>query len=368
MRWLWLGSPFLGLAIETVVIWARGRGAIHGDEVAYLAMAGVPGDPSVPAPYRDRVLSPQLVHWLPGPHEQTFWLLTIVSLALAVAAVMWTLAALEIDRRSVVLGGFALVSLGPATAFHLNDYALVDPLAIAIIAFAVGTVVRRHGALLIAAMVMGATAKETTLLALPFAILLAAERRDGSMLRWSAGAAVAAVAVLVTISRLGGGGQFFLASLVIYTTITLHSPQLATLRLLAATSGTWGLLTLAIARYFGHSRAINYTLLLASLQVFAGDPERSVAFAAPVAILAAALSLESTSKSYRLWWWIGIIFGDALLTIPFSNGDVPSAHHALGLQQLIQGAILVGAVLVARFTTTRSIALPRWSTPSMSPA
>src|SRR5579859_6374408 len=88
----------------------------YADHYRYIAIAQQPFGSSNPLahepPFCWRILTPLVVHLLPLPTLDGFWLVTLAGLAGAVLALQWALRGLGLPTGAVAAGGLVLVLLG----------------------------------------------------------------------------------------------------------------------------------------------------------------------------------------------------------------------------------------------------------------
>lgn len=300
----------------------------YADHYRYIAMAEQPFSSSSPLahepPFCWRILTPLVVHLLPLPTLDGFWLVTLVGLAGTVLALQWALRGLGLPTGAVAAGGLVLVLLGPATGFDLWAYQLVDPLALCLTTLMIGSAIHRRGGLLLPLAILGALTKETTLLGPLFALAWSYSERDRRRQWWSALALLAAVGVLAALhllivpsrpySILGEATQVYLPFLpVAFTRWTpLALAFHIALRPVAATVGAWGaLFPLALLQVWHAPRVWRkypaFVVLIgaATAQILISwDVERVVIYAFPVVIATSAFEIEHLAQRWRCSRWV----------------------------------------------------------------
>ena len=152
-----------------------------------------------PAPFRYRPLTPVLAAPLPFSSLTAINIVNVAALGMGTMGVWWILSVLGVDERRRVLGALMFIVSFPT--FYYGSIGYVDPLSIAFIVFGTGAVLTDHRMLVLALVVVGSLARETTLLLVPLAIAVLAVRGVGHrrVLAWSAawiGAFVAATLLI----------------------------------------------------------------------------------------------------------------------------------------------------------------------------
>jgi hypothetical protein len=305
--WIWL-APLLALGALAAYVRASGLmpdGQLGpaGDHLRYLALAhqpfGAPDPLARQAPYAWRVLTPLMVRAMPFGAATGFWIVTLLGLASATVGLEWFLSGLGLPRASAVAGGLAFVALMPACAWTLYDSCLVDPLAFACIALALGAAVHRRGPTLLLAACLGALAKETTILASLFALL------------WAGEAKLAILGVLHLAIAASPGWSYLQATWHVGSSTLAR--ELVLDRLVRATVGTWGILLAPafVAGAFWRRPAPAALFGLATVQILVSfDVERVVVYAFPVVIASACFGVEALARERpALRWpaWIAIL-------------------------------------------------------------
>lgn len=288
------------------------------DQNRYVAMAEHPfslGPLVREPPFNWRLLAPLLVHLLPLPAPDGFWLLTVASLSAAALALVWFLRGVGLPPGASVAGALAFVTLAPLSGFDLWDYMLVDPLAVALVIVTLGCAVHRQGLFLLISLIALAATKEIAVLGAIFAVAWAAERRDWAMLRWAAAGLVASFAVIAAI-RIAVPADRPYGLTAMYTTVYGASPSLSLIahRLALATLEAWtvllpfALLQLVHPPHAWRSPAFALLFIGAAAQVLvATDVARLIVYAAPVVIAACAFEVEYLAGRWQLsrWWLWG---------------------------------------------------------------
>ena len=345
-----------------------------GDYLRYVAMAQHPFSNEVAArlaPFCWRILVPLTVYVLPLPTLTGFWVTTLFGLGLAACAVMWLLDGLGMSSTTVVAGGVAFALFGPITFVGLWDYLIVDAVACALLTLAIAAAVRRRGMLLVAFLALGALTKETIVFAALFAVIWAIEHRDRRMLGFACAGSVAAAAILVGLRAAIHPAQEYSLPLFVADNVNMleRNPQLAAALAIGCFWGAWGLLAPFITAQFvpqagsRHYRAITYTLLASASQLLIAADERNIGMVFPVAIAAAALTIEELASRTNLsvtLLWAPIIAVNAWLGIPFAmGGDPPVAPN--GPAQWVASLLIAGvSVLVFVWLAVRQ-ARQGWS-------
>ena len=309
------------------------------DHERYLSLAQQPFGSRDPlaqeAPFRWRLVVP-LVVWvlhttLGLPLTTGFWLLTLLGLASATLALWWLLEGLGLSGEVRLAGTLAFVLLGPAVAFNLWLPYLVDPLALAIAILIMALAVHRIWWPLPLLAVVGAATKETTLLVLVCALVLAWSTRDRAGMVLSsigvglAGLVLGALHLLLpaaggwTVARtfqisLGQSASHLPYSLPVITLLLLSY------RLLGVTVGAWLLLfPLALVALLWRRSPwrphVAWVLLgiagLAQVFVNTDNDRHAVLVAAPAFVLAACLGVERLTTRWRCSRWA--IWGPVLV-------------------------------------------------------
>ncbi len=296
----------------------------QGDHYRYIALAAQPfGSPDPlahEAPFLWRLLTPLIVHLLPFPLLTSFWLVTLVGLAGATLALEWLLVGLKLSPLAMLAGGVAFVLLGPATGFNLWNYALVDPLALCLLALIVGCAIHRHGRLLVALTLLGALTKEVTLLGALFALAWA-WKQNRALLPWAMSALIGGGALLILLRLLLPPANSYTLISAFEETAYFHSLSLASVlallvfeasRLIQAISATWGaLLPLALLQLrhtprFWHANPAFLVLIVGSiLQIFiATDVERLAVYGFPGIIAACCFEIEDLAVYWKHMYWV----------------------------------------------------------------
>jgi hypothetical protein len=204
---------------------------------------------------------------------------------------------------------------------------------------------------------LGALTKETIVFAALFAVVWAIEHRDRRMLVFACAGSVAAVAILLGLRAAIHPALEFNLPLFVADNVNMleRNPQLAAALAIACFWGTWGLLAPFITAHFvpqavsRQYRAITYTLLASASQLLIAADERNIGMVFPVAIAAAALTIEELASRLDvsvILLWAPIVAVNAWLAIPFAiGGDPPVAPD--GPAQWLASLLIAGvSVLV----------------------
>lgn len=345
-----------------------------GDAYRYVALAVQPFGSSDPLahepPFCWRILTPLLVHILPVPTLVGFWLVTTLSLAGATLALMWFLRGLGLSPEATIAGGLAFVCLMPATGFTLYADLLVDPLAFALLALALGCVVHRRGGLLLIALVLMALDKETALFGAAFALAWSWQQKDRLLLRWSLASLVGVLLVLAGLRVLLPSNQPYglLETLAYWVVVPIAQGSMPE-RLLLALVGAWGvLLPLAMASpAFWRNRAFWLLWLFATAQVLVSSTiERVMVYAFPVVIAASCDTLASLAKRWNIsqWWlWLPVLLLElswSYTTGPIYPFTITSFHTFFMIGLLVAALVAAGSVWRQQQRQAEQI-VPAWS-------
>lgn len=295
------------------------------DHYRYIAMAAGNGSElATEQPFCWRVLVPYLVRFLHGALGLSvldgFWLVTLAGVVGATLALMWMLRGLGLSQSASVAGGLAYVLLGPAVGLSLWAYQLVDPLALCLVVLACGCAVHCRGRALLFVAILGALAKEATLLGSIFALAWAWQHRDRELTRWAAVSLASGLAVLVLLHLLipTHGGWTLLTTLDIVWRLSSwrwsNMPLVAdylTFRFLAVTVGAWLVLfpTALLQmwhppRFWRQSVAWSLLAVLAAAQMLvATDTDRLAVYAFPAIIAASCFEVEHLAAQWRVSRW-----------------------------------------------------------------
>ena len=311
-----------------------------GDQARYLAMATHPFSMDAlvrEPPFCWRILVPLVVYILPLPVPTAFWLLTVLSLAVATLALEWFLVGLGLPLAAASAGGFTFVLLGPATGFTLWDYMLVDPAAFALLALALAFAVHRRGPLLLATLLLFAATKETALIAAAFGVFWAVEKRDWKLLRWAVCGLVGVIAIIALI-------RFAIPAKAPYSYLTemqtIHAKYTPTWSafeqqtILSGTVDAWNiLLPLAILQVIHRPRVwrslafVSALVIVYAQLIIAANTGRLVVYAFPVVIAAAVFEVEYLAGRLQVSRWL--LWGPAL-TLEFVWWAYHAGFHTAG--------------------------------------
>lgn len=367
----------------------------NGDYSNYLALAIQPFGSSNPlaqqAPFLWRLLTPLIVHVLPVSPVYGFWLVTLAGLVGTVLALEWLLSGLGLLFPAVLAGGFAFVLLGPATGFLLWDDMLVDPLALCLLALIVAAAIHQHGKLLLSLVLLGALAKEVTLLGTVFAVLWG-WKRCREMVGWSLAALALGMLVqtLLRILILPTPPYTFLSAFEISTGYTSFSP-LSFLelcgyegaRLIESLLGAWGIMLPLAVLQLRHVpqfwRTYSTFLVLAIgaiLQILiATDLERLVIYGFPAIIAACCFEVEYLAARWqcsRWYFWLPVFFIEGAFWFPYAGWSAITNGKLEQLDapyRILAGGILAltAGILIWMLLTRKQHARSMQSRPECSP-
>jgi hypothetical protein len=296
----------------TTPIWIQ-----NGDQARYLAMATHPFSMDAlvrEPPFCWRILVPLVVSILPLPAPTGFWILTVLSLAVATLALEWFLLGLGLPPAAAAAGGFAFVLLGPAAGFTLWDFMLVDPESFALLALALALAVHRRGLLLLVTLLIFAATKETAFIGAIFGVIWAFEKRDWTLLRWAAGGLVGVIAIifLIRLALPANASYGYLTEMQrIHATYTPTWSAFEQQTILSGTIDAWNiLLPLAILQLIHRPRVwrspafVSVLVVVYAQLIIAANTQRLVAYAFPVMIAAAAFEIEYLAGRLQVSRWL----------------------------------------------------------------
>ncbi len=372
-----------------LAFWVQAHGQIpypdarlaFGDHYRYIALARHPFGSTDPltqeAPFLWRILTPVVVHLLPVSPLTGFWIVTIAGLVGTTLALEWILQGLGLPPEAVLAGALAFVLLGPATGFSLWDYPLVEPLALCFLTLQVGCAVHGHRRMLLLVAVVGALAKETTLLGSLFAVAWA-WKQQRALLPWSLAALLESVGTQTALRlffpsaspyTLLGAFEFSIGVQTITPYILTVLPLVEMERLLAATLGAWEImLPLALLqlrhppRFWRTYPAFLLLLVGAAAQIFiATDLERLAVYGFPSMIAACCFEIEYLAARWSVSRWIlwpPVLLVEAYVwwfyaSWPLSDGFVSLTFVDLPHRILAGGVAIAALSILAVLIRTR---------------
>lgn len=179
--YLVLPTSLLITSILFIFYWEP-RLATSGDAVFYLAISHNPLD-FVAAPFSYRFLVPAVVGVLPGSHEISFIVITILSIS-ATSYVLFKYLCTIVKLELAAIGSL-LFLLSPASTFSLVDPYLVDPVSFLCMALVFLLVAQGRWTVAAITFGVGVLVKETILLLLLPLTALAISRRFRPIGGWS---------------------------------------------------------------------------------------------------------------------------------------------------------------------------------------
>ena len=294
-----LGVGLLCLLIVAVVDLALAHEhGLSGDEPFYVRMAVHPGGPHT-FPYAYRVVLPWLVHALPMSQAVAFRGLAWMAIAAAAAVLYLLLMELAIDRRLATALCVGLALSPTLLVALLRGGRSVDPLSTLAMMLGCLWIVRRARLALAVTLLVAIGVKETTILLLPLAYAMWAERPlDRDALRDTLLVAIAPVTAYLLlrglVTAIGSGytpeysGSFLHAR----WAVLRQAVSLTELRRAAYTFGPlWIAAAVALRRErFARRGIVLVGACVLSLTV-SFDTGRVLFIAAPVVVASAALAV-----------------------------------------------------------------------------